>query len=149
MTADKIESHPPTTSGHTVPGDMVGPRAAQSVSRPAVARSRMGGLWLAAIAFALVLLLLMIFVLQNGQSAEVSFLGAHGNLPMGVALLLAAIFGVLLVAVPGTARIMQLRIRGRVRPTPVAEARHGQHIPASVTPPSSVRSASPPGRTGD
>ncbi|MFB6397423.1 lipopolysaccharide assembly LapA domain-containing protein [Polymorphospora lycopeni] len=59
--------------------------------------------------FALVLLLLLIFVLQNGQPAEVSFLGAHGTLPMGVALLLAAVFGVLLVALPGTARIVQLR----------------------------------------
>jgi uncharacterized integral membrane protein len=149
MTTDKVDSHPPTTSGHAVPGEPVGPHAAQSVSRPAAARSRIGGLWVAAVAFALVLLLLMIFVLQNGQSAEVSFLGAHGNLPMGVALLLAAIFGVLLVALPGTARIMQLRILGRLRPPPVAEARHGRHIPESMTPPSSVPSASAPGRTGD
>jgi lipopolysaccharide assembly protein A len=43
----------------------------------------------------------------------VSFLGAHGHLPMGVALLLAAVFGVLLVALPGTARIIQLRMSGR------------------------------------
>jgi hypothetical protein len=43
----------------------------------------------------------------------VSFLGAHGSLPMGVALLLAAVFGVLLVALPGTVRILQLRAVGR------------------------------------
>ncbi|HEX2774004.1 MAG TPA: LapA family protein, partial [Micromonosporaceae bacterium] len=47
--------------------------------------------------------------------AEVSFFGAHGHLPMGVALLLAAIFGVLLVALPGTARIIQLRMLSRRR----------------------------------
>jgi uncharacterized integral membrane protein len=69
----------------------------------------MGGLWIILISAAFVLLLLLIFIVQNGQSAEVSFLGAHGTLPIGVALLLAAVFGVLLVALPGTVRILQLR----------------------------------------
>lgn len=84
-------------------------------SRGEVPRTRAGGLWVAAVVFALVLLLLLIFVLQNGRRAEVSFLGAHGHLPMGVALLLAAVFGILLVALPGTARIVQLRILGHRR----------------------------------
>jgi uncharacterized integral membrane protein len=75
--------------------------------------SRVGGVWVAMIVAALVLLLLLIFILQNGQQAKVSFLGAHGSLPMGVALLLAAVFGVLLVALPGTARIVQLRVLRR------------------------------------
>jgi uncharacterized integral membrane protein len=94
-----------------------------------VPRSRMGGVWVALVVAALVFLLLLIFILQNGQRAEVSFLGAHGHLPMGVALLLAAVFGVLLVALPGTARIIQLRMLGRRRgtaiepqpPPPIAE----------------------------
>jgi uncharacterized integral membrane protein len=73
-----------------------------------------------AVASAFVLLLLLIFVLQNGQSVDVSFLGLHGHLPMGVALLLSAVVGVLVVALPGTARIVQLRAFGRRRP-PVAE----------------------------
>ena len=76
-------------------------------------RSRMGELWVTLVAAAFVLLLLLIFILQNGQQAQVSFLGAHGSLPMGVALLLAAVFGVLLVALPGTVRILQLRAAGR------------------------------------
>jgi uncharacterized integral membrane protein len=71
------------------------------------------------VAFALVLLLLLIFILQNGQRSDVYFLGAHGHLPMGVALLLAAVFGVLLVALPTAVRIVQLRVmaarhRGRI-----------------------------------
>ena len=61
-----------------------------------------------------------LFILQNGQRAQVSFLGAHGHLPMGVALLLAAVFGVLLVALPGTTRIIQLRMLGRRRAAAVA-----------------------------
>jgi uncharacterized integral membrane protein len=84
-----------------------------------VPRSRMGGAWVALVVAAFVFLLLLIFILQNGQRAQVSFLGAHGHLPMGVALLLAAVFGVLLVALPGTARIIQLRMLGRRRGTAI------------------------------
>jgi uncharacterized integral membrane protein len=84
-------------------------------TRAKVPRSRMGGAWVVLLVAAFVLLLLLIFILQNGQRAEVSFFGAHGHLPMGVALLLAAIFGVLLVALPGTARIIQLRMLSRRR----------------------------------
>jgi len=80
-----------------------------------VPRTRFGGLRVAIVVFTVVLLLLMIFLLQNGRPAEVSFFGAHAQLPMGVALLLAAIFGVLLVALPGTVRIVQLRMLARRR----------------------------------
>jgi uncharacterized integral membrane protein len=82
----------------------------------------MGGVWVTLVVAAFVLLLLLIFILQNGQRSEVSFLGAHGTLPMGVALLLAAVFGVLLVALPGTARIIQLRRLDRHRGTDTAPA---------------------------
>lgn len=75
-----------------------------------VKRTRMGGLWVAAALGALVLLLLLIFILENGQRVSVSYFGAHGHLPLGVALLLAAVLGVLLVVIPGTGRIIQLRI---------------------------------------
>lgn len=87
--------------------------------RQALAHTRAGGLWVALAAFALVLLLLLIFILQNGQQSDVFFLGAHGQLPMGVALLLAAVFGVLLVTAPATLRIVQLRVLARHH-TPVA-----------------------------
>jgi uncharacterized integral membrane protein len=95
-------------------------------ARPAVPRSRIGGLWVASVLFAVVLLLLLIFVLENGQRAEVAYFGAHGHLPMGVALLLAAVFGILLVALPGTARIVQLRMLDHRR-----SPRAGSRPPAS------------------
>jgi uncharacterized integral membrane protein len=47
-----------------------------------------------------VLILQLIFILQNNRTVEVSYLGAHGHLPLGVALLLSAVFGVLLVIFP-------------------------------------------------
>ena len=58
-------------------------------------------------------LLLLIFILENDRTVGISYLGAHGHLPLGVALLLAAVFGVVLVVLPGTARIIQLRIAAR------------------------------------
>lgn len=80
---------------------------------PKVGRSRMGGLWTALILSALVLILLLIFILQNGAPVTISFLGWTGSLPTGVALLLAAVAGLLLVAIPGSARILQLRRAAR------------------------------------
>ena len=103
---------------------MTAPQHPQGTPQP---RSRVGGVWVAAVLFALVLLLLLIFLLQNGQRAEVSFFGFHGALPMGVALLLAAVFGILLVALPGTARIVQLRMLNR---------RQAPAVPQTAPPPS-------------
>ena len=65
--------------------------------------------------FAVILLLLLIFILQNNTDVSVSYLGMHGHLPLGVALLLAAVCGVLLVVLAGTARIGQLRATARRR----------------------------------
>jgi lipopolysaccharide assembly protein A len=88
-----------------------------------VNRTRIGGVWIASALFALVLLLLLIFILQNGTRVQISYLGAHGRLPLGVALLLAAVLGVLLVVIPGTGRIIQLRMTAR---------RHGRLDAAAV-----------------
>ena len=63
--------------------------------------------------FAVILVLLLIFILQNSEKVQISYFGAHGELPLGGALLFAAVLGILLVVIPGTARIMQLRILAR------------------------------------
>ena len=80
-----------------------------------VTRSWLGGLWVALASGAVVLLLLLIFILENGHEVDIAFFGAHGQLPLGVALLFAAIFGTLLVVIPGTGRILQLRLAARRR----------------------------------
>ena len=79
----------------------------------AVRRSRTGVLWAGLILSALVLLFLLVFILQNDNSVQISFFALDGVLPLGVALLLAAIAGVLLVAIPGSMRILQLRRAAR------------------------------------
>jgi lipopolysaccharide assembly protein A len=78
-----------------------------------IRRTRISGIWVGVACFALVLLLLLIFILQNSHTVEVSYFGAHGHLPLGVALLLAAIAGVLLIGLPSAARIVQLRATAR------------------------------------
>jgi uncharacterized integral membrane protein len=78
-----------------------------------IKRTRTSGLWVAVGFFAIILLLLLIFILQNGAQVSVNYLGAHGHLPLGVALLLAAVCGVLLVVLAGAARISQLRAVAR------------------------------------
>ena len=65
------------------------------------------------VAGAVVLLLLLIFILENTQRVKISFLGAHGHVSLGVALLLAAVGGALVVGMVGAARIVQLRTRSR------------------------------------
>lgn len=66
----------------------------QPALRQHVVRStRTSRTWTAVILFALVLILLLIFILQNGQRVKVSFLGFDGHLPLAVAMLLAAIAG--------------------------------------------------------
>ena len=87
-----------------------------------IRRTRASGVWMAVACFAVVLLLLLIFILQNNRSVDISYFGARGHLPLGIALLLSAVCGVLLVVLPGTARIIQLRITARRHRH--ADARH-------------------------
>ena len=78
-----------------------------------IRHTRISGLWFAVVFFAVVLLFLLIFILQNGRAVDISYLGMHGHLPLGVALLLAAVCGVLLTILAGAARISQLHAVAR------------------------------------
>jgi uncharacterized integral membrane protein len=105
-------------------------------------RTRIGGIWVASALFALVLLLLLIFILENGQKVDISYFGAHGHLPRGVALLLAAVLGVLLVVIPGAGRILQLRVVARrYRKLGNRQAREAPPAAPAVAPGSAVTSA--------
>ena len=64
----------------------------------------------------LILVVVLVFILQNQQSVEVSFLFLSGHLPLAVALLFAMILGAMIVVAFGAARILQLRmVAGRAR----------------------------------
>lgn len=66
------------------------------------------GIWIALILGAVVLILLLIFVIQNNVKATFEYFGAQFDLPLGVAMLLAAIAGALVMALVGSVRILQL-----------------------------------------
>jgi uncharacterized integral membrane protein len=80
---------------------------------PVVRRTRMGGLVAGLVLSAIVLIFLLVFILQNLDRVRITFLGFSGSLPVGVALLLAAVAGLLLVAIPGGVRMQQLRRAAR------------------------------------
>jgi len=90
-----------------------GPAAPPPLPQHKIRPTRLSGLWFAVVFFAVVLLFLLIFILQNGTKVDISYMGAHGHLPLGVALLLSAVCGVLLVVLAGAARISQLRTVAR------------------------------------
>ena len=56
---------------------------------------------------------IVVFILQNGQRVRVRFLKVDGTLPLGAALLFAALLGALLVLVVAAARVLQLRVVSR------------------------------------
>jgi uncharacterized integral membrane protein len=76
-------------------------------------RSRTSGTWGAVVGFAVLLLLLVVFIAQNTQDVQVSFLWWDGKSPLAVSLLLASAVGILLAVVAGSLRIWQLRRRVR------------------------------------
>ena len=76
-------------------------------------RSRTSGAWFAVVGLAVILLLLVIFIAQNTQEVQVSFLGWDGEAPLAVSLLVASLAGILLAVVAGSLRILQLRRRIR------------------------------------
>ena len=71
--------------------------------------TRLGSIHAGLVIAAAVLVLLLVFILENSHSVNVAFLGAHLRLPLAVALLLAGVGGALLVGAIGAARITQLR----------------------------------------
>jgi uncharacterized integral membrane protein len=79
------------------------------IPESAVKFTRAGALWSALIVGFLILIVLLIFISQNTESAQFAFLGWHWSLPLGVAILLAAVLGGLIAVLAGTARIVQLR----------------------------------------
>lgn len=74
-------------------------------------RSRLGDTWVGIAVGALVLVLLIIFIMQNTVSVDVAFLGLSGSAPLAVMLLIAGVGFAIVTLVVGSLRIGQLRHR--------------------------------------
>jgi uncharacterized integral membrane protein len=107
----RLDAPPPEPQSPPQPGpQQPGP---QQPPHHTIKHTRTSGLWVAVGIFALVLLFLLIFILQNSRGVDISYLGAHGHMPLGVALLLAAVCGALLAILAAAARMAQLRSTAR------------------------------------
>ena len=101
---------PPVASSKGTPPDPTATPGEYLVSpQSAVKFTRAAALWSALIVGFLILILLLVFIMQNTDSTTIHFFVWEWNLPVGVAILLAAVCGGLLTVAAGTARIIQLR----------------------------------------
>ena len=73
----------------------------------------LGSAWVTLVIGAILLILLLVFVLQNQDSLDVQFISWEFSMPAGVLILLAAIVGALVMALVAAMRIFQLRHRAR------------------------------------
>lgn len=73
----------------------------------------LGSAWVTLVIGAILLVLLLVFVLQNQDSLDVQFISWEFSMPAGVLILLAAIVGALVMALVAAMRIFQLRHRAR------------------------------------
>ncbi|MFD3811203.1 lipopolysaccharide assembly protein LapA domain-containing protein [Rhodococcus sp. NPDC058639] len=97
------------SSGTTPDPDSPGDLHPDLERRKGIRHTRTGALWIALLAGILILLLLLVFILQNLDSITLELFGWDFSLPLGVALLFAAIAGAVIVALTGGLRILQLR----------------------------------------
>jgi uncharacterized integral membrane protein len=104
-----LPAEPLTPASPTRPPVPAEPRTGTGKGQHAVRRSRFGGLWVGLIVAAVILVVLLVFILQNSQSVRIDFFGLSGHAPLAVAILLGGAAGALLVAIPGSVRILQLR----------------------------------------
>jgi lipopolysaccharide assembly protein A len=97
--------HPPEADGKDIAESLPGER-----------RTRLSGAWTAIVVGLVALVVILVFILQNQKSVEVTFLWFNGHLPLAVALLFALVLGAVTVVAFGAARILQLRmVAGRAR----------------------------------
>ncbi|AKC37453.1 hypothetical protein BKG83_16990 [Mycobacteroides chelonae] len=75
----------------------------------AVKRTRAAATWTGVILGLLILILLLVFILQNLTDTTTHFLSWEIQMPLGITVLFAAITGAALTALVGGVRIIQLR----------------------------------------
>ncbi|MCV7007940.1 lipopolysaccharide assembly LapA domain-containing protein [Mycobacterium gordonae] len=111
MTSTSPGSLPPDASppDHSPSRKTPPPHSRPLPKDKASAFTRAGALWSSLIVGFLILILLLVFIAQNTSATAFTFLGWHWTLPLGVAILLAAVVGGLITVAVGTARIIQLR----------------------------------------
>ncbi|MFE0747473.1 lipopolysaccharide assembly LapA domain-containing protein [Gordonia sp. NPDC058843] len=100
--------HPQTPDQHS-PDPGPDHRARRQRTVADVEHTRTRATWFGVVIGAIILVLLLVFIVQNLDSQTIELLFWEVNLPLGVSLLIAAIAGALIVALVGGLRMLQLR----------------------------------------
>lgn len=95
--------------GNTTPSTAEAPAQTSTTATQPVERTRAASFWVSVVVTALILIALIIFLAQNSSEISIHFLGWSGHISQALALLIAAVCGALLVAIPASIRIVQLR----------------------------------------
>ena len=103
-------SEPTPQPGAPTPSDPAPTRPATPEKDP-LRGSRTSGAWAAVILASALLVLLVVFIIQNTESTNIEFLAFDGSVPLAAALLIAAVAGMAVVGAIGSLRILQLRRR--------------------------------------
>jgi uncharacterized integral membrane protein len=94
----------PEISGDPPPSDVPSGPVAPAPSGP----TRISAAWVATGVALVLLILLLIFILQNLQQVRLHYVGFSPKMPIGVAMLLAAVAGGVVVAISGGLRVIQI-----------------------------------------
>lgn len=134
-----VGTTPETMDAHPIPAESVGSDTTHGseVGSPTPERpipvTRTGTIWASLIFGIVALVVVLIFILQNGTSVTIHFITLSANLPLGVALLFGAILGALVVLLLGAARVLQLRRLARRRSRVLArQVDHGHRRPRAA-----------------
>jgi len=107
---------PEAAPAHAEPAAAKSPKSSKAPKTPesAVKFTRTAALWSALVLGFLILILLLVFVIQNDTPVDIVLLGwkLH-QVQLGVTILLAAIAGGLLTFAVATTRILQLRLAAK------------------------------------
>lgn len=82
-------------------------------SKKRVPSTRASAAWTALAVGLALLVVVVVFILENLQDVKVTFFGAHWKIPLALDLLLAAALGGAVVFAAGALRMLQLRLHAR------------------------------------
>ncbi len=86
--------------------------------RTVIVSTRASRLWLRLLPSLVVLIVILVFIVQNHRDVRVQFFSFSVTWPLSITLLASAILGALLVLAIGSLRIVQLRRQIHRRPPP-------------------------------
>ena len=101
------------TEGPLEPAPEIPPPGATTERLQKPRSTRASAAWTALAVGLALLVVVVVFILENLQDVKVTFFGLHWKIPLGLDLLLAAALGGAVVFAAGALRMLQLRLHAR------------------------------------